>query len=421
MPNSTAAQASARGADYDVIVAGAGPVGLTAALVLGRLGCRVLVLEAEREPGTQWRASTFHPPTLELAEGLGLVDDMLARGLVAPTYQFRDRAGHLIAEFDFGKLSDVTKYPYRLQLEQYKYVRIVLDKLAAEKSVDMRFSHQVTGYEAAGPDFVDVEVSGPEGGQTFSARFLVGADGARSTVRQGLGVEFEGMTYEHRYLLLGIEAPLEEYFPGISYVNYLSDPGEHLMLLRIPDCWRVMFEITDGPPDDEVLTDGFVIRRLAALLGSHPMPQVLSRQVYNVHQRVASDFRRGPVALIGDAAHVNSPIGGMGLNSGIHDAYTLSRILADPERRGDLDSWANKRRAVALSEIQRISHRNTQDLSLDDGEERDLRIEELRAISRDPNRSRKWMLEASMIASARKQQLVPEALTKVGDESVRPV
>ncbi|WPB89322.1 FAD-dependent oxidoreductase [Streptomyces malaysiensis] len=403
--------------DYDVIVAGGGPVGLTAALVLGRAGRRVLVVESEPEPATQWRASTFHPPTLELAESLGLIDDMLAQGLVAPTYQLLDRTGDLIAEFDFSTLSDATRYPYRLQLEQYKYMRILLGRLADEETVRVSFAHRVTGHRTTGPHSVDVQIAGPEGAYTVSGGCLVGADGARSTVRQNLGVEFEGMTYEHRYLLLGIDSPLEEYFPGISFVNYVSDPTEHLMLLRIPDCWRVMFEVTDGPPDEEVVTDEFIKGRLKVLLNQHPMPRVLSRQVYRVHQRVARTFRHGPVLLIGDAAHVNSPIGGLGLNSGIHDACTLGRALTDPQPSRALDSWAEQRRTVALSEIQRITHRNTQDLSLSEGEARDTRMEQLREISRDPRRSREWMLEASMITSARHQNLVSGRPFRTGDQS----
>jgi 3-(3-hydroxy-phenyl)propionate hydroxylase len=413
------AQGEATG--FDAIVVGAGPVGLTAALVLGRTGHRVLVLESEAEPGTQWRASTFHPPTLELAEGLGLVDDMLAQGLVAPTYQLRDRSGGLIAEFDFSTLSDATRYPYRLQLEQYKYVRIVLAKLAEEKTVDLGFGHRVTGLRTTEQGGVEVRAEGPDGELTVTGSYLVGADGARSTVRQSLDVDFEGMTYEHRYLLLGIDAPLEDYFPGIACVNYLSDPVEHMMLLRIPDCWRVMFEVTGGPADEEVVTDEFIEGRLAALLGSHPRPDVLSRQVYRVHQRVATEFRRGPVVLIGDAAHVNSPIGGLGLNSGIHDAFTLGRVLAGLDPLQNLDAWATQRRSVALSEIQRITHRNTEDLSLSAGEAREARMRELRETSRDPQRSKEWMLEASMIASAREQRLVPEALIRAADTSVSAV
>jgi 3-(3-hydroxy-phenyl)propionate hydroxylase len=397
-------------ADFDVVIVGAGPVGLTAALVLGRAARRVLVLETLPEPVTQWRASTFHPPTLELADGLGFVEDMLSQGLVAPTYQLRERTGELISEFDFAAIADFTRYPYRLQLEQYKYVRILLDKLAEEESVEVRFASRLLGFTDADSS-VDARVAGPDGEYTVTGRYLVGADGASSTVRKGLGIEFEGMTYEHRYLLLGLEAPLEKYFPNLSYVNYLSDPEEHVMLLRTPDCWRVMFGVPQGPSDEEAASDKFIEGRLKTLLGSHPMPEILSRQVYKVHQRVAKEFNRGNVVIMGDAGHVNSPIGGLGLNSGMHDAYTLGQTLLAPGTP-DLASWAEQRRRVALADIQRITHRNTQDLSLSEGEMREARMRELREISKDPERAKEWMLEAAMITSARAQQLVPTELIK---------
>jgi 3-(3-hydroxy-phenyl)propionate hydroxylase len=396
--------------DFDVVISGAGPVGLTAALALGRAGRHVLVLEAQPEPVTQWRASTFHPPTLELAESLGFVQDMLEQGLVAPTYQLRERTGELISEFDFSAISDATRYPYRLQLEQYKYVRILLDKLSDQKTVEVRFANQLVDFTDSGSGVV-ARVATPEGEYTVTGQYLVGADGASSTVRKTLGVEFEGMTYEHRYLLLGLEAPLEEYFPGLSYVNYLSDPDEHVMLLRTPDCWRVMFGIPQGPTDEEAASDEFIQARLKALLGSRPMPEILSRQVYKVHQRVAKEFHRGNVVIMGDAAHVNSPIGGLGLNSGMHDAYTLGQTLLVPEGP-DLASWADQRRQVALSDIQRITHRNTQDLSLSEGEARQARMRELREIAANPKRAKAWMLEAAMVTSAREQQLVPSGLVK---------
>jgi 3-(3-hydroxy-phenyl)propionate hydroxylase len=396
--------------EFDAVISGAGPVGLTAALVLGRAGHRVLVLETLPEPVTQWRASTFHPPTLELADGLDFVEDMLQQGRIAPTYQLRERTGELIAEFDFTAIADSTRYPYRLQLEQYKYVQILLNKLADEDTVQVRFANRLVSFTDTGSR-VDVQVSSPEGDYSVGAKYLVGADGASSTVRKGLGIEFEGMTYEHRYLLLGLDAPLEDYFPNLSYVNYLSDPDEHVMLLRTPDCWRVMFGIPEGPSDGEAASDEFINGRLKALVGAHPLPEVLSRQVYKVHQRVAKEFRSGNVLIIGDAAHVNSPIGGLGLNSGVHDAFTLGRALTTSEDP-DLHAWAEQRRRVALADIQRITHRNTQDLSLSEGEIRQARMKELKEISQDPVRAKTWMLEAAMITSAREQKLVPLELIK---------
>lgn len=396
-------------------------MGLTAALVLGGAGWRVTVAEAETEPPTLWRASTFHPPTLELCEDLGLVSDMLRQGLVAPTYQLRDRATGIIAEFDFTAIADATRYPYRLQLEQYKYVRLLLDRLSDMPNVHIRYGHRVIGYRVEDDRTVRAHVRTENGEAALAARYLIGADGARSTVRQQLGVDFEGATYEHRYLLLSVDAPLEQYFPGISYVNYFSDPVEHLMVLRIPDVWRVMFEVPEEPSDEEALSDNFITARLRALLDPHPLPPLLSRQLYRVHQRVAESFRNGPIVLIGDAAHVNSPIGGMGLNSGIHDAYTLARtLLASPSGEG-LNDWAEQRRRVALEEIQRITHRNTADLSERDLEARNARLVELSAIANDSARARAWMLEAAMITSARAHGLVPAQLigSASGDEIPR--
>jgi 3-(3-hydroxy-phenyl)propionate hydroxylase len=383
-----------------ITIVGAGPVGLTAALALGRSGHQVQVFDQAAAPSQQWRASTFHAPTLEMCAELGVAGAMLAQGLKAPVYQIRDRDHGIIAEFDMGVLATDTDYPFRLQLEQYKYVSILLAALTDLPGVTVEYGRQVTAIEVPAEGPVSFEVDG----ETRTTGLLIGADGASSTVRKAVGAEFEGQTYGHRYLLLSVDGPVEEVLEGIALVNYVADPDEHMMILRIPDLWRVMFEVPTDVSDELATSDDYVRRTLNRLhpgLAAMPVP---SKQLYKVHQRVARTFRQGGAVIVGDAAHVNSPIGGMGLNSGIHDAVDLSRVVAEG---GDLAEWARRRRRVALDEIQRITHENTQRLSEVRTAQADGDHELLAEIAADPVRSREFLLEASMIANARRHTLRP--------------
>lgn len=386
----------------DFVVVGAGPVGLTAALAAAKAGRDVTVLEAEHKPATEWRASTFHAPTLEMCTELGVVDRMLDLGLKAPKYQIRDRHSGVIAEFDMKVLSEDTPFPYRLQLEQYKYVEILLEALSAQPQVKVRFGHPV---EDLVVDQSSGQVTYRVGEQTQAAALVLGADGASSAVRKSLDIPFEGSTYEHRYLLLSVDGPVEDLLPDIEFVNYVADPAEHLMILRIPDLWRIMFEVKPGTPDEEVLADdyvGAVLDRLHPGLRDMANP---SRQLYRVHQRVAARFKEGGALLAGDAAHVNSPLGGMGLNSGIHDAVDLGRVLAEGGDDSELAAWAQRRRRVALEEIQRITHSNTATLTEVRGAQASRNHTLLGEIAADPIRSREYLLEASMLANARRHSM----------------
>ena len=383
-----------------ITIVGAGPVGLTAALALGRSGHRVQVYDQAPGPSQQWRASTFHAPTLEMCAELGVAESMLAQGLKAPVYQIRDRDHGIIAEFDMGVLADDTDYPFRLQLEQYKYVAILLSALADLPGVTVEFGRRVDGIEAPATGPVSFQVDG----EARTAGLLIGADGASSTVRKALGVAFEGHTYGHRYLLLSVDGPVEEVLGGIALVNYVADPEEHMMILRIPDLWRVMFEVPTGVTDEVATSDDYVLSTLSLLhpaLAAMPVP---SKQLYKVHQRVAATFCQGSAVLVGDAAHVNSPIGGMGLNSGIHNAVDLAGVVADG---GDLASWGQRRRRVALEEIQRITRENTRRLSDVRAAQAEGDHERLAAIAADPVQSREFLLEASMISNARRHTLRP--------------
>lgn len=383
----------------DLVIVGAGPVGLTAALAAARAGLSVTVLEAAQRPSTQWRASTFHAPTLEMCAELGVVDQMLELGLRAPTYQIRDRVRGIIAEFDMAVLAGDTAYPFRLQLEQYKYVDILLEALRSLPNVQIAFDRPVGDvHNTADETAVEYTVNGT----IARAPWLLGADGARSTVRKDAGIGFEGHTYQHRYLLLSIDGPVERVFPDIAFVNYVADPTEHAMLLRIPDLWRIMFEVPADVADGDAIADPYVhaaLHRLDARLVRMPNP---SRQLYKVHQRVATTFRSLRILLAGDAAHINSPLGGMGLNSGIHDAVDLANVLAVGGSDEALEQWSVRRQRVAHEEIQRITHENTRTLSAVREAQAARDHDTLAEIAADPVRSREYLLESSMISNVRR-------------------
>ncbi|MBS3929417.1 MAG: FAD-dependent monooxygenase [Sphingomonadales bacterium] len=395
----------------DFVIVGAGPVGLTAALLLGRAGKSVLILE--RDPGlhTDWRASTFHAPTLEMAKEMGVVDDMLEQGLVADLYQIRDWSRGRVAEFDFSALSDVTEFPFRLQLEQYKYSAIIYDHLKRNyPNVEIRFAQAVRKVSETGEfPVITVEDMRPSAyGRTdeIVCGWLLGTDGANSIVRQEMGLGFEGLTYPTRQLLLSLDAPLKEWYPDICWVNYIADsdsaPG---MLLKIPDLWRVSFKVPDEISDREAVGDAFVDACIRSVFGDRDMPPATERQVFRVHQRAADTFRRRRILLLGDAAHINSPHGGMGLNSGIHDAFDLMRVLPGVADRllpdSELDAWAARRRNAAVNEVQKISHRNSVEIGSQDEAAISRTLQRMLELAADPPRARAWMLEASMLTAVR--------------------
>lgn len=372
-----------------VVVAGAGPVGLTAALTLARRGVTVTVLEQGADLAEESRASTFHPPTLEMLERLGVVEPLLDRGIVARTFQYRDRRGGEIATLDLGVLAADTAFPYRVQCEQSRLTPILLDALPPE--TDIRFRHRVLDVSQ---HHDKVSVHTDHG--ALQADWLIGADGAHSAVRTALGAEFAGTTYPERFLVASVDEDLEAALPGIAPINYVFDPQEWLVLLRTPQHWRVLLPTPEGTPDsDEIARLPQRLRGVADL--GRPW-QILHASLYRVHQRVTERFRFDRVLLMGDAAHVNNPLGGLGMNSGIHDAVTMARALADvlagsPDEV--LTEAARRRRTVAVDHVQRTSHDNWSRIRADNAAEH----ERLRALAADPAAARAYLRRACLIDS----------------------
>jgi 2-polyprenyl-6-methoxyphenol hydroxylase-like FAD-dependent oxidoreductase len=390
-----------------IAIVGAGPVGLVLALRLATLGVPSLVLEAEKDIAEELRASTFHPPTLDMLAELGVAEALIAQGLVTPTWQVRRHEDGARAVFDLSVLKDDTAHPYRLQAEQWRLSRLLLAKLRAEHAdtVELRFGARV---EQVAQDADGVALSGA-GMEPLRAPYAVGCDGARSMVRRAMGLDFPGDTYPETTILATTLFDFATAFEGLSNVNYVwtQHPAFSgtFSLLRVPGKWRASLYPAPGETVEDALRPEAVERKLQAIhpkAGSYDVPDL---RPYRVHQRIVEDYRRGRLMLAGDAAHLNSPSGGMGMNGGIHDAMELAVTLAAIWTRQAADSlldrYTRRRRPVAEREIIAQADRNRARMRETDPARRAGMLADLQRIAEDPGRAREHLLRSSMIAGLR--------------------
>jgi 3-(3-hydroxy-phenyl)propionate hydroxylase len=396
--------------DSLVLIAGGGPVGLFCGLLLGREGFHVRIFDNNDGLQNDPRAATTHPGTLEVLGQAGLVEDMARVGLVAPIFQFWDRpTGERVAEFDHAILKDVTPYPYVIQCEQFKTARLLLERIKALPNVEVLFNHEVIGVSQR-PEGVTVEVKNDEGTRRHGGAYLIGADGGRSTVRKQCNISFEGFTWPERFVVLTTPFDFEAH-RGYCPRSYFADPDEWCNCFKVahdgpPGLWRTVFPAETDRSEEDLLSHEGVQARLKRFFPSPTDYEVVHRNLYVTHQRVATSFRAGRVCLAGDAAHVNNPIGGMGLNGGLQDAANLCEKLT-AILRGEgtdrlLDLYDLQRRSVATDFVQQQSIANTKRLEENDPVERKKKLDELHEISLDPKRAKGFLMNTSMIASQRR-------------------
>ena len=396
-----------------VIIAGAGPVGLATALGLAQKGIQVLVLEKNSiEVPPQWRGSTIHPPTLAFFDELGLANEIIEGAIKVEVLQYRDLEIPDVVNFGYDCLDGEVKFPFRLQFEQYKVLKLLRNAAAINPRVEIQYETLIESV-TQDADGVSVEILKNGSKSTLSADWLVGADGSHSAVRKALGIELDGFTYPYPTTVVATPFKFEERFPGLAPVTYWSGPTGRLSMIRTPDIWRIAMttplEGVDISSDDrgsisEPSQDFLVaIDLLLKLLPGVSLDDLELKQyeVYRSHQRIAREFSVKRIALAGDAAHLTTTNGGMGLNSGVQDAAALVKALVSAiAQNSDLpiSEYAKERIEFCANFLQPTTTSNHKTVDNPDYEARKSRLTELLADTNNPEIVKQVIARASMIS-----------------------
>jgi 3-(3-hydroxy-phenyl)propionate hydroxylase len=399
--------------DDRAIVCGSGPVGAVLALALVRNAIPVTLIEQLPDAAEDQRAATIHPPTVEMLVGLGLERQMFSDapsgGMPAPLFHFRDRAtGALVAAFDISLLKGEIPYPYVVQWEQYKLVHAALPHIKASSIGEVRFSTRLVDL-AQDQDGVEATVINADGEtEKLRGKYLIGADGGSSTVRRLADIAFEGFTWPERFIKIGTGFDFGTTGKGYCTRNYFSDPDEWINLFKVkgygpPGIWRGVFPVPATETDEHALSLAGLQRRLQGIHEKNGDYDIPYHALYAVHQRVAETFNKGRVLLAGDCAHVNNPIGGMGMNGGIHDAINLAEKIAQVwfgrADAGIFDRYTRQRRKAQVDYVQAQTIQNKKSLEEKDPAIRRRHLDELRRTSEDVTLHKKFLYRSSLIDS----------------------
>ncbi|MXP40319.1 monooxygenase [Altererythrobacter soli] len=329
---------------HDAIVVGGGPTGFITALGLAQAGADVLLIEAEDAVIDSPRAAVYHWSTLDGLERLGIRDEAERIGFSKRDYLWLVRKTGERIEYDLSVLDGRTAFPYNIHLGQDRLAEIARDRLSSMGNAEIRFGTRLTGL-TQDEDRVRTEVEGPGGAEILETRYLVGADGAGSTVRKALGLAFDGFTWPERFVATNVHHGFDAAGYGLTTMVIDEQWGAVIVKISRDGLWRCTYMENAALPEEtylERVPDAY--EHLLPAEGGYRLDRAAP---YRMHQRCAETFRKGRVMLVGDAAHVTNPTGGLGLTGGLFDAFalwpTLAAVLLEGADPALLDRWADDR------------------------------------------------------------------------------
>ncbi|MCM3715372.1 FAD-dependent oxidoreductase [Halalkalibacter oceani] len=379
-----------------IAIVGGGPIGLALGVGLVRKGLKVELLEKRSSISTFPKASTIHPPTLEILDEWGLFEKAKKIGRVVDRIQYWNRkTEELIVELQLNLLRDYTKFPYRLHFDQQFLSQIFLEALQKSPLATVKFETEVVDvhHDSHSVTLTTKETDGKITQQSFD--YLVAADGISSSVREKLGISFTGHTNPAYHLLMGLkEYEISNRFPNLAGVAMFLDNDEWVDMITNPDMLKVIIPISHDRTEE--ITNEFIRNKMTEIGIVKDGFDIYYKTIYKTHQLVADRMNDGRVVLIGDAAHVNIEFGGMGMNSGIHDAYLLVDKFERIKQGGDAEQhfkqFAERRMKINKEVVQRDTIKNTQLIKDIDTHEK-----QLRQLADNEALAKKHLLRTSMI------------------------
>lgn len=382
----------------EIAIVGGGPVGMLCALALAQTGAKVVVIEQEPGIVNSPRASVYFPSTLLILQELGLLDELLEIGFKNGTFAMH------FPEFDYHSVVTTQPvngidYDYQLHAGQHEVARVAMEH-AQKLGVEILFDHQLIGFED-GPDGVSIQAKSPQGETQINAKWLIGADGARSTVRNLADIEFAGYTWPERFVATNLKCDMRKL--GYEQANFVCDPVNMAVIAQLDkaptakEClWRLTYMEDSALPEESVRDR--IPERYKFFIPEGVEYELVSASPYMLHQRAAETLNKGHVVLVGDAAHATNPCGGLGLTSGIWTgmilADLLGAILRGEEEAAVLDAFSEERRRIFWDVVTPAASDNKRMLHESDPAKRQADLDAVKNLNADPDSGAMLMLFA---------------------------